>query len=86
MTAIIQRWGSSLALRIPMALAREVCMKEGDVVTLEQGELGLMIKPSPKRFTLDDLLAKITPENLHAAVEWGPDSSATGGASNSPQG
>lgn len=73
MTATIQKWGNSLALRIPMTLARQMHVEEGDAVTLKAGAAGLMVKPLPKRATLDDLLAKMTPENLHAAVEWGAD-------------
>jgi antitoxin component of MazEF toxin-antitoxin module len=31
------------------------------------------VKPLPKRPSLDDLLAQVTPENLHPATEWGQD-------------
>lgn len=35
MTATIQKWGNSLALRIPLAVAKQIHVKEGDPVTLK---------------------------------------------------
>jgi antitoxin MazE len=34
MKASIQKWGNSLALRIPLAVARQIHVKEGDAVEL----------------------------------------------------
>jgi antitoxin MazE len=73
MTATIQKWGNSLALRIPLAVAKQIHVQEGDAVTLKVGPAGLTVKPAPKSPSLDDLLAQVTPENLHAATEWGTD-------------
>ena len=73
MTATIQKWGNSLVLRIPVAVAKQIHVKEGDPVTLKVSSAGLTVKPSPKRPSLDDLLAQLTPENLHAATDWGDD-------------
>jgi antitoxin MazE len=72
MTTDISRWGNSLAVRIPRALAERVRLSEGDTVTLEAGENGtLIIRPSSPRYTLDQLVAGITPRNRHEAVDWG---------------
>ena len=73
MTATIQKWGNSLALRIPLAVAKQIRVKEGDPVTLRVSPTGLMVRPSLKRLSLDALLAGVTPENLHPATEWGAD-------------
>jgi len=73
MTATIQKWGNSLALRIPMAVAKQIHVQEGDTVLLKVGNSTLTVKPAPKRLCLDDLLAKVTPENLHPATDWGAD-------------
>ena len=73
MTANIQKWGNSLALRIPLAVAKQIPVKEGDPVTLKVSPAGLTVKPSPKHPNLDDLLAQVTPENLHRATDWGAD-------------
>jgi antitoxin MazE len=73
MTATIQKWGNSLALRIPLPVAKQIHVQEGDSVSLKVGAAGLTVKPLPKRPSLDDLLAQVTPENLHPATEWGQD-------------
>lgn len=73
MNATIQKWGNSLALRIPQAVARQILVKEGDTVVLKVGGSGLTIKAASKKLSLDDLLDKVTPENLHPATPWGTD-------------
>ena len=73
MTATIQKWGNSLALRIPLAIAKQIQVTEGDAVVLKVGSSGLTVKAVPKKLNLDDLLAGVTPENLHPATPWGSD-------------
>lgn len=73
MTATIQKWGNSLALRIPLAVAKQIHVKEGDPVTLKVSASGLTVKAAPKKLQLDDLLHQVTPENLHSATDWGAD-------------
>lgn len=73
MTATIQKWGNSLALRIPQAVAKQIQVQEGDAVILKVGSGGLTVKPAPKCMNLDALLAQVTPENLHPATGWGAD-------------
>ena len=67
----IGKWGNSLALRIPKGLADEAGLKEGGrvEVSLDQGRL--VIKPSPKTYSLEELTAGITEENLHPETTWG---------------
>ena len=68
----IQKWGNSLALRIPQAFAAEVGLSQDSPVelTLEAGRL--VVKPIPaSRIKLEDLLAGITADNLHSEVETG---------------
>ena len=73
MTATIQKWGNSLALRLPRAVAEQIHVHEGASVTLSVGRDGLTIAPTPTRPSLDDLMAQITHENLHPETDWGPD-------------
>lgn len=73
MTATIQKWGNSLALRIPKAVAKQIQIQEGDPVFLKVGTAGLTVKAVPKRLDLDDLLNKVTPENMHPESDWGED-------------
>ncbi len=73
MQATIQQWGNSLALRIPKALARQTRIRKGSPVslTLEKGRF--IMKPLKRRkYTLDELVSKITSRNRHAETAWGP--------------
>ena len=69
----IRKWGNSLALRIPKALAAEVGLDYDVAVDLSlvDGQLVIapLIEPGP---TLDELLAQVTDDNLHGEVETGP--------------
>lgn len=69
----IQKWGNSLALRIPKSFADEVGLqRETPVeVSLADGKLVIAPVPGPKP-SLRQLLAKVTEENLHHEVDTGP--------------
>jgi antitoxin MazE len=69
----VQKWGNSLALRIPKAFALEVGLeKDGEVeISVKKGCL-VVEPPVAPSYTLDELLAGVRPSNLHAETEWGP--------------
>jgi antitoxin MazE len=71
MEARIQRWGNSLALRLPKAVAEQVGVSEGSAVELvvHQGRLTLR---ALRRYRLDDLLSQVRPGNRHGEVPVGP--------------
>jgi antitoxin MazE len=72
MKTTIQRWGNSLAVRIPKALAQETAFGEGDEVDLRADEQRIVLeRPEPKRYRLSDLLEGVTKTNLHNAVDFG---------------
>lgn len=69
----VQKWGNSLALRIPKSFAAETGLSlSSDVdLTIEEGRL--VVTPLAKpRYTLEELLARVTPENRHDEVDTGP--------------
>ena len=72
----IQKWGNSLALRIPKSFADEVGLQRETTIELSLADGKLVITPvvEPKP-TLKQLLAKVTRDNLHREVDTG---SATG--------
>ncbi|MHB8405678.1 MAG: AbrB/MazE/SpoVT family DNA-binding domain-containing protein [Gammaproteobacteria bacterium] len=76
MRLTIQKWGNSLAVRIPATVAQEIGVKKGSTVELAAGEDSLFFrvvrKHRPAEVTLDDLLARVTPDNRHALVDIGP--------------
>lgn len=68
----VQKWGNSLGVRIPRGLAEEVGLGAGAEVSLAAKDGGLVLRPSmPSRLRLEDLLAGVTPENIHACVDPG---------------
>jgi antitoxin MazE len=66
----IQKWGNSLALRIPKAYAEQIGLYTNSPVRLVLDGERLVIEPV-RRATLDDLLDGITPENMHNETDWG---------------
>jgi antitoxin MazE len=70
MEARIQRWGNSLALRLPKAVAENLDVGEGSVVELEERDGLLVVKPA-HRYRLADLLAEVRPEQIHGEVSTG---------------
>jgi antitoxin MazE len=68
----VQKWGNSLALRIPKAYADETHIREGSSVDLTLQEGNLIITPMLKEsFTLEELLKDITPDNQHRSIDSG---------------
>lgn len=69
----VQKWGNSLALRIPKSFAAETELSLGSDVdlTIEDGRLVVTPLSKPKH-TLEELLARVTPENRHDEVGTGP--------------
>lgn len=68
----VQKWGNSLALRIPKSFATETSLEPNTEVELSLLDGKLVIAPVvDTEYRLDDLLAKITPENIHAEVDTG---------------
>lgn len=69
----VQRWGNSLALRIPKFLADEAGLKDNSPVQLSLRDKLLVVTPVSKpTFSLDALLAQVTDTNLHREVDTGP--------------
>lgn len=69
----VQRWGNSLAVRIPKSFAEEVGLENDSPVDLRLSEGKLVIEPSsPPAPSLDEMLRKVRKSNLHTAVATGP--------------
>jgi len=60
----LARWGNSLAVRLPRPVADAAGLREGATVELEVVDGVIRLVPSRPSFTLEELLAGITPENL----------------------
>ncbi len=68
----IQKWGNSLALRIPKSFAEEIHVGPGSTVDLSINDGTLVVRPvDTPRYRLEDLLDQITAENLHEEISTG---------------
>ena len=68
----VQKWGNSLGLRIPKAFAEEAGVAAGSEVILAIIEGGLIVRPAhPRKYSLEELLHRVTAENRHAEVDAG---------------
>lgn len=69
----IARWGDSLGVRVPKDVAARAGLTEGAQVDIEASEDGrIIISRSRARFTLEELLADMTPEREHRLEDNGP--------------
>jgi len=58
--------GNSLAIRIPNAIAKHAQIQDGAAVEMV-AENGVILMRKPRTLQLDELIARITPENMHTA-------------------
>ena len=73
METTIKKWGNSLALRIPKALAEEAGLYYELSVELSLLDGKLVIAPVEQpKLDLEAMLDQITEENLHSEVNVGP--------------
>jgi antitoxin MazE len=68
----IQKWGNSLAIRIPKSFATQIGLEQDSEVelTLLDGKL-VLVPIEPPRLALAELLAQITDDNLHSEISSG---------------
>lgn len=61
-TTRISKWGSSLAVRIPKAVAENWGVKEGTTVEMSQDDQGIRL--CKRKYDLDEMIASMDPDNL----------------------
>lgn len=68
----VQKWGNSLALRIPKSFALDMNIKQNELVDLSIGDGKLIITPiTEKEYSLKELLAGVSEDNLHGEFDTG---------------
>jgi antitoxin MazE len=68
----VQKWGNSLALRIPKSFALNMDIKQNEFVDLSIGDGKLIITPiTKKEYSLKELLAGVSEDNLHGEFDTG---------------
>ena len=72
MRAIVKKWGNSAAVRIPSGIMQAANLGLDDAVEVREQDGEIVIKPIRSgKVDLDQLLAAITPENLHGGIDFG---------------
>jgi len=72
MVTRVQKWGNSLALRIPKSFAAETRVQAGSAVNISVREGALLIRPVRRSgYRLSGLLKKVTKRNIHGEVSFG---------------
>ena len=72
MQTTIQKWGNSLAVRIPRSFASETKIDNGTEVDLSIKDHQLVISPIAKNeYRLDAMLSEMTDSNIHTEIDFG---------------
>ncbi|MBW4555653.1 MAG: AbrB/MazE/SpoVT family DNA-binding domain-containing protein [Trichormus sp. ATA11-4-KO1] len=72
MTGVVAKWGNSLAIRIPKLVAEQTHITEGTDVNISvEGNTIIVTPQTRKKYTLDELLEGMTPDNFHPEFETG---------------
>ena len=71
MVTRVQKWGNSLALRIPQSFAVQAKVAAGTAVDIAVEKGQLVVRPVRQRYRLRDLLKVVDARNLHAEVQTG---------------
>jgi antitoxin MazE len=72
MKTTAQKWGNSLAVRVPKMVAQQAGLKVSDDLEIEVKNGVLVLKPQHRRvYRLADLVKRITRQNLHDEVDFG---------------
>ena len=73
MTTKVQKWGNSLAVRLPKELAKSLDLKSGTVVRFVKKGANVEMQPisTVKQYSIEELLKGMTKKNLHSETDWG---------------
>jgi antitoxin MazE len=71
METIVKKWGNSLGFRIPKSVAQLTGVKNGSMVSIGIEGESIVITPLKEEQTLQELLSKVTHENLHEEIPSG---------------
>jgi len=74
MKAVLKKWGNSVALRLPAPVLKEAGLRENQIVEIVAANERIIIsRPARQlRYTLSELLARMTDKNKHAMEEFRP--------------
>jgi len=71
MKATVQKWGNSLAIRIPKNITKDTRVSEGSSIDIMIENGKIILSPGKKEYFLKELIKKITIENIHSEISTG---------------
>lgn len=72
MRAVVKKWGNSASVRIPASVMAAAGLRLDQAVEVREDKGRVVIEPiAHEEYDLADLLAGITPENIHDQVDFG---------------
>jgi len=71
MNATIQKWGNSLAVRIPKNISKDTGLSEGSNIDIMVENGNIVLSPGKKEYSLKELLKNVTIENIHSEISTG---------------
>ena len=71
MQVALQKWGNSLALRIPAGFARQIKLRQGDPLRLSLSENKLTIQAAKPLYRAADLIRNIKTNQMQHETDWG---------------
>lgn len=72
MRAVVKKWGNSAAVRIPAAAMQAAKLRLDQPVDVREEAGRIVIEPvRPRQYDLSELLAAITPDNVHDEADFG---------------
>jgi antitoxin MazE len=70
-TQKIAQWGNSLGVRLPQAIAQQIGLKAGTVITISTEGDKIVLSPAKPKYTLQELLKDVKSEQQHDEIDWG---------------
>lgn len=71
MQLTIKKWGNSVGVRIPSSILTALQLNADNLIDMRVENGKIIIEPITQEPTLEQLIAQITPQNLHAEVSTG---------------
>lgn len=69
-TVTLKKWGNSIGLLLPAAVAKAARLSSGIRVEIDVSDQNLIVRKAPGQSRIEELCSRITPGNLHSETEW----------------
>jgi antitoxin MazE len=73
MRSVVKKWGNSASIRIPAAVLKAAKIEIDDPVDIREEKGRIVVEPvRAGSYDLAELVRKITADNLHEEIDFGP--------------